>query len=133
VIVPVSALVPNGEAMQVFTVDADSIAHATPVTVGGRSDTEAEILSGLRGGETVVTGGAYGVTDSAKIVVPKATVGEVDTGTPATSASDLAFASGRSGRFGAPGRVSNAYAAAKAHAGPTSWHAPRTGSLDERV
>jgi len=70
VIVPVGALVPVGQALQVFVVDARGIAHATPVTVGARSDTEAEITSGLRGGETVVTAGAYGVTDSAHVVPP---------------------------------------------------------------
>ncbi len=72
VIVPVSALVPNGDTLTVFVVDAQRIAHVTRVAVGARSDLEAEIVSGLRGGETVVTGGAYGVTDSATIKPPGA-------------------------------------------------------------
>lgn len=67
VVVPISALVPGDTGLVVFTVDAASIAHSTPVTVGGRTETEAEILSGLRGGETIVTEGAYGVTDGARI------------------------------------------------------------------
>jgi multidrug efflux system membrane fusion protein len=67
VVVPISALVPGDTGFVVFTVDAASIAHATPVTVGGRTETEAEILSGLRGGEMIVTEGAYGVTDGARI------------------------------------------------------------------
>jgi len=70
VIVPVSALVPTGDSVQVFVVDARGIAHATPITVGGRNELEAEILLGLKGGETIVTGGAYGVTDSATIKAP---------------------------------------------------------------
>ncbi len=70
VIVPVSALVPAGDSVQVFVVDAKSIAHATPVTVGARNELEAEVTSGLRGGETIVTAGAYGVTDSATIKRP---------------------------------------------------------------
>lgn len=66
--VPIEALVPQGEGYQVFVVDAHSIAHARPVTVGGRTASVAEITSGLTAGERVVTYGAYGVEDSAKVV-----------------------------------------------------------------
>jgi multidrug efflux pump subunit AcrA (membrane-fusion protein) len=48
-------------------VDAEHVAHATPVSVGVRDGGFAEITSGLSGGETVVTYGAYGVADSAKV------------------------------------------------------------------
>jgi hypothetical protein len=72
VVVPLVALVPVESAVQVFVVDAAGIAHATPVRVGARSDTDAEILSGLRGGERVVTTGAYGVTDGARVVAGSA-------------------------------------------------------------
>lgn len=65
--VPVEALVPQGDEFVVFVVDSAGIAHARPVTVGGRSATKAEIVVGLAPGERVVTTGAYGVTDSAKI------------------------------------------------------------------
>lgn len=68
IVVPAEALVPQGEGYQVFVVDARSIAHATPVTVGGRTATVAEITSGLTAGQRVVTYGAYGVEDSAKVV-----------------------------------------------------------------
>ena len=71
VTVPLEALVPEGESFRVFVVDRSGIAHATDVTVGARSETAAEITSGLSGGETVVTYGAYGVSDSAKIVPAK--------------------------------------------------------------
>jgi RND family efflux transporter MFP subunit len=67
VVVPLTALVPAGDGVQVFIVDAENIAHATPVIVGNRSESEAEIVSGLKGGERVVTAGAYGVADGAKI------------------------------------------------------------------
>lgn len=70
VVVPVTALVPGDEGVHVFVVAADSIAHETPVVVGERSDTDAEILSGLRGGERVVTAGAYGVSAGARIRGP---------------------------------------------------------------
>ena len=68
VTVPVAALVPEGEAYHVFVVDAAGIAHQRDVTVGGRTEEAAEITDGLKGGERVVTYGAYGVSDSAKIV-----------------------------------------------------------------
>ena len=68
VVIPADALVPEGDGFKVFVVDAQSIAHARPVTIGGRSSTLAEITSGVRAGERVVTYGAYGVEDSAKVV-----------------------------------------------------------------
>ncbi len=71
VTVPTEALVPEGEGYQVFVVDDSSVAHARAVTVGGRSHGTALILEGLAGGETVVTYGAYGVEDGARIVPAK--------------------------------------------------------------
>jgi len=68
VTVPLEALVPEGEGFKVFVVDSAGIAHARPVVVGGQSDSLAEITSGLATGERVVTYGAFGVQDSAKIV-----------------------------------------------------------------
>jgi RND family efflux transporter MFP subunit len=67
IIVPLEALVPEGDGFKVFVVDAAGIAHARPVNVGGRTDKLAEILSGLSAGERIVTYGAYGVEDSVKI------------------------------------------------------------------
>jgi RND family efflux transporter MFP subunit len=66
--VPVEALVPEGEGYKVFVVDTASVAHAREVTVGGRTEQWVEITKGLRAGETIVTFGAFGVSDSAKIV-----------------------------------------------------------------
>lgn len=68
VTVPVEALVPDGEGMKVFVLDSAHVAHATQVSVGARTDKLAEITRGLSGGETIVTYGAYGVTDSARVV-----------------------------------------------------------------
>lgn len=68
IVVPLEALVPEGEAFKVFVVDVNGIAHARPVTIGGRTDKVAEITSGLNAGERIVTYGAYGVDDSAKVV-----------------------------------------------------------------
>lgn len=69
--VPTEALVPDGDGFKVFVVDAHGIAHARPVTVGGRTEGYAEIMHGVRAGETVVTYGAYGVEDSSRIVPVK--------------------------------------------------------------
>jgi len=71
VTVPIEALVPEGDGFKVFVVDRAGIAHARSVTVGARTETAAEIASGLAGGETVVTYGAFGVEDSARIVPAK--------------------------------------------------------------
>jgi cobalt-zinc-cadmium efflux system membrane fusion protein len=68
VIVPLEALVPDGEGFKVFVVDTAGIAHARPVKLGGRSDSGAWVREGLKAGERVVTKGAYGVDDSAKVV-----------------------------------------------------------------
>jgi len=71
VIVPLEALVPDGEDFKVFVVDAAGIAHERKVSVGGRTDKVAEITQGLTGGERIVTYGAYGVSDSAKVIPAK--------------------------------------------------------------
>jgi hypothetical protein len=71
IMVPVAALVPVGDGFQVFVVNAESIALARKVTVGRRTETVAEITSGLAGGERVVTEGAYGVEDSVKVTQAK--------------------------------------------------------------
>jgi membrane fusion protein, heavy metal efflux system len=71
VMVPLEALVPDGEDFKVFVVDAAGTAHERKVSVGGRTDKVAEITEGLTGDEHVVTYGAYGVSDSAKVVPAK--------------------------------------------------------------
>ncbi|MFL5593122.1 MAG: efflux RND transporter periplasmic adaptor subunit [Gemmatimonadaceae bacterium] len=67
IVIPVSALVPDGDGFKVFVVGAGNIARARPVTVGRRSESTAEILSGLAAGEVVATDGAYGLEDSVKV------------------------------------------------------------------
>jgi cobalt-zinc-cadmium efflux system membrane fusion protein len=72
VVVPVEALVPGDEpgSYKIFVVDNTGTAHSRDVKVGGRTEKKAEILEGLNGGETVVTQGAFGLTDSAKVARP---------------------------------------------------------------
>jgi RND family efflux transporter MFP subunit len=67
VVIPVQALVPDGDGLKVFVVESGH-GLARHVTVGGRTETEAEITDGLKAGEIVVTVGAYGMEDSAKVV-----------------------------------------------------------------
>ncbi|MEO8560603.1 MAG: efflux RND transporter periplasmic adaptor subunit [bacterium] len=71
VVVPVEALVPEGEGYKVFVVDKSGTAISREVKIGGRTATKVEILEGLSGGETVVTQGAYGLEDSVKVVRPE--------------------------------------------------------------
>ena len=72
VVVPVDALVPGDGPgnFRVFVVDKSGRALAHDVTVGGRTESRVEIVSGLAGGETIVTKGAYGLSDSARVARP---------------------------------------------------------------
>ena len=70
IVIPAEALVP-GEgpgSYKVFVVDAKRVALAREVKVGGRTPTKVEIIEGLKAGELVVTQGAFGMQDSAKVV-----------------------------------------------------------------
>jgi RND family efflux transporter MFP subunit len=67
IVVPNEALVPDGEKFKVFVVDAQGIAHEREVAVGGKDESGAEITEGLTVGERVVTQGAYGMSDSARV------------------------------------------------------------------
>jgi membrane fusion protein (multidrug efflux system) len=76
VVVPAEALVPTGEGFKVFVVDVNGIAHSRPVKVGGRSDRGVWVTDGLTAGETVVTRGAFGVDDNAKVDIKAASKAE---------------------------------------------------------
>jgi membrane fusion protein (multidrug efflux system) len=68
VTVPIEALVPEGDGFKVFVVDSGEVAHTRVVTIGGKTDKVVEILTGLSAGDRVVTYGAFGVEDGARIV-----------------------------------------------------------------
>ena len=68
ILVPVAALVPEGDEFKVFVVAPGNIVRERKVTIGRRNETSAEITSGLAAGEVVVTEGAYGLEDSVKVV-----------------------------------------------------------------
>ena len=59
----------NATSGTVMVVDTNSIAHEVHVTIGVRSGGRTQILSGLQGGETVVTEGNYGLPDGTKVAV----------------------------------------------------------------
>jgi RND family efflux transporter MFP subunit len=66
--VPLQALVPEGEGFKVFVVDGQGLALSRRVVLGARTDSLAEVTSGLMAGERVVTSGAYGVEDSTRVL-----------------------------------------------------------------
>ncbi len=72
VVIPVESLVPGDEAgsYKVFVVDAKGTAMGRDVKIGGRTATKVEIVEGLKGGEKVVTQGAFGMADSATVQRP---------------------------------------------------------------
>ena len=65
--VPIAALVPAGEGFRVFVVDSFGVAHVREVTVAGKDELRAHITAGLAAGERVVTKGAYGMDEGARI------------------------------------------------------------------
>ena len=68
-IVPDSALVLVGDAMTVFVVGVDSLAHARPVVVGLRQGNRVEVTGELHAGDVVVTGNAFGLADGMRVTV----------------------------------------------------------------
>jgi RND family efflux transporter MFP subunit len=71
IVIPVTALVPDGDGYKVFVVTTGNLARERAVTVGRRTETTAEIIDGLAAGERVVTEGAYGLEDSVKVAQAK--------------------------------------------------------------
>ena len=74
VVIPVVALLktPEGEAT-VMVAGADGRAHQQAVETGIRHQDEVQITKGLKGGDTVVTAGGYGLPDNTKIRTAPAT------------------------------------------------------------
>jgi len=70
VVVPTSAVTldaTNANSGTVMVVDGKSIAHEVKVTTGAHSRERTQITSGLRGGETIVIEGNYGLPDGTKV------------------------------------------------------------------
>lgn len=56
-VIPESAIVPQGNIKQVFVVDAENKAQLVPVELGERLAGSVEVTSGLKAGDVVVTSG----------------------------------------------------------------------------
>ncbi len=69
-VVPAAAvLTGDGGATTVMVISSDHVAHQTSVRTGIRQDNEVQIISGLRAGQQVVSEGAYGLPDGAKVQI----------------------------------------------------------------
>ena len=69
VLVPPAAVIHDGEASIVMTVDADSKAHRHEVEVGVVTGEAAEIRKGIKAGERVVVRGQNGLPDGASVTI----------------------------------------------------------------
>jgi RND family efflux transporter MFP subunit len=67
VLVPADALVQEGPQSFVYTVDGQKKAHRREVTVGVTAGGQAEILSGVKAGDTVVVRGQTALPDGALV------------------------------------------------------------------
>jgi RND family efflux transporter MFP subunit len=70
VVVPTAAVTldaTNANSGTVMVVDDKSVAHEVKVTTGAHSRERTQITSGLKGGETIVVEGNYGLPDGTKV------------------------------------------------------------------
>ncbi|MEO6195478.1 MAG: efflux RND transporter periplasmic adaptor subunit [Thermoanaerobaculia bacterium] len=73
ILVPAEALVQEGTASYVYTVDAQKKAHRRQVEVGVTAGGQAEILTGVKAGEMVVVRGQTALPDGATVEPTDAT------------------------------------------------------------
>jgi RND family efflux transporter MFP subunit len=59
----------GSEAASVLRVDKNGVVHKVPVTVGFSGEADVEITSGIRPGDRLVTTGAFGLPDGAKVKI----------------------------------------------------------------
>ncbi len=72
IVVPVSALLSSDEGGEkVMIAGSDGVAHERKVEPGVRAGDDVQILSGVKDGEQVITEGALGLDDNAKIEIAK--------------------------------------------------------------
>jgi membrane fusion protein (multidrug efflux system) len=75
VVVPAQSVMADVRGYYVFKVDGDKVGKVY-VTLGSRSDNQAQIVSGLKAGDVVVTAGQQKLEDGSVIVVsPNAAFG----------------------------------------------------------
>jgi multidrug efflux pump subunit AcrA (membrane-fusion protein) len=73
IVVPVAAVFknPEGSGDYVLLAGTDNKAHVRTVHVGIRNAESAEILTGIRAGDPLITTGGYAVPDGTKIKIEK--------------------------------------------------------------
>ena len=67
IVIPETALIPKGDDVSVFVIDAESKAQARPVKVGMRQAGTVEIISGLEAGEKVIVEGFQKIGPGSKV------------------------------------------------------------------
>jgi len=89
VVVPPAAILRGPRGAYVFVITGDATAKRQPVTVGYEDELGSVILSGLSGGENVVTDGASRLSDGSKVTLakpdPDAMPGPAQPAAPGTS------------------------------------------------
>lgn len=69
-VVPAEAILTASDgSTSVMVIASDQVAHRTTVKTGIRQDGEVQVLSGVKAGDQVVTQGAYGLSDGAKVTI----------------------------------------------------------------
>lgn len=69
-VVPRDAILTGADGTQsVMVIGPDLVAHSTAVTTGIRQDEDVQVLTGLKAGQQIVTQGAYGLPDGAKVTI----------------------------------------------------------------
>jgi hypothetical protein len=72
IVVPVAAVFHSEEAGDyVMLAGSDGKAHLTKVQVGIRNKDSAQIVSGIKEGDPVITSGAYALPDGTKVEIEK--------------------------------------------------------------
>ncbi len=67
ILIPQKAVVPQGQLLQVFVVDANSLAHLRLIKTGRGYGDRVEVLSGIREGERIIVEGVEGVRDGSRV------------------------------------------------------------------
>lgn len=77
VIVPSAALLnANGSEAQVMVIDGQSVAQSRDVKLGIQGPQDAQVVSGVKPGEMVISEGAYGLPDKTKVKIEKPETGD---------------------------------------------------------
>src|SRR5450631_1832014 len=78
IVVPASALLKTPEGATTVMIVKDDHAERVAVETGIRQDDRVQITNGLRGGETVIVKGSYGLPDKTKVKIAEAPAADPD-------------------------------------------------------